>query len=156
MKKNIILFVLGLTLTQPAMAETTIPWTKEGCESVKGTWITAHQATDTDCSSTQCNGMNFCASTVGINFFNALIWCKSIGHKLTDFTHLCPGATGQINTPGICVNAKGLISGDSWGWTTSPGSAQGKSILVRFLDARYQQFDRNFSPSNNMYAICEE
>ena len=43
-KLNFVIFgaLLAISLATRAFAETTIPWTKEGCESVKGTWVTAH------------------------------------------------------------------------------------------------------------------
>ena len=52
-KLNFMIFgALMLTcLTTRALAETTIPWTKEGCESVKGKWITAHSPDDDGCDS---------------------------------------------------------------------------------------------------------
>ena len=106
MKKNLILLILSLFFIPKALAETTIPWTKEGCESVKGAWLTAHSATDPDCDSAHCNGINFCGSPVKVSWFSALTWCKSIGHKLASFDSMCPG--NLVINGSICQNLKGI------------------------------------------------
>ncbi|MBP5344197.1 MAG: hypothetical protein J6Y85_03905 [Alphaproteobacteria bacterium] len=106
MKKNIILLALSLTFATAAHAETTIPWTKEGCESVQGTWITAHSSTDSGCDAAHCNGKNFCRSNVKMNWFSALIWCHSIGRELTDLETACPNGLASGNT---CANLKDKV-----------------------------------------------
>ena len=63
--KNCLFLAMTLILAHSALAETTIPWTKEGCESVKGTWIAAHLPDDDGCDTAHCNGMNFCTSNHG-------------------------------------------------------------------------------------------
>ena len=95
------------------MADINIPWTKEGCESVKGTWVTAHSATDEGCDAAHCNGMNFCRSQNNqLNWWSALIWCKSIGRELADMESMCPNGLSSGNT---CANLKGRIGGrDNW------------------------------------------
>ena len=49
MNKILGVFFLSLVISTSAQAVTTIPWTKEGCESVKGEWITAHSPDDDGC-----------------------------------------------------------------------------------------------------------
>ncbi|MBP5344232.1 MAG: hypothetical protein J6Y85_04080, partial [Alphaproteobacteria bacterium] len=108
MKKNIFVLALSFTLATVAHAETTIEWTEAGCQSVGGTWITAHNASDSGCDAAHCNGRNFCRSPNPMNWFSALIWCKSIGRTLADFNHVCPG-TPFVDKQ-ICANMKGLSS----------------------------------------------
>ena len=117
-KLNFAIFgALMLTcLVTRAFAETIIPWTKEGCESVKGTWITAHSPTDDGCDTNHCNGLNFCKSNVDMNWWSALIWCKSIGRELTDLETACPNGLSSGNT---CAN---LTSISGWFWTSTPRS----------------------------------
>ena len=116
-KLNFAIFgILMLTcLATRAFAETTIPWTKEGCESVKGTWITAHSPDESGCDAAHCNGLNFCRSNVGMNWWSALIWCKSIGRELASIEDACPNS---ISTS-TCANLKN-ISG--WFWISMPAS----------------------------------
>ena len=115
-KLNFAIFgaVMAISLATQAFAETTIPWTKEGCESVKGTWITAHSPDDDGCDAAHCNGRNFCRSTMAMNWWSAAIWCKSIGHKLVSFTNLCPGITPNSGAP--CANIRNVNS-RVWFWT---------------------------------------
>ena len=114
MKKNLILLVLSLFFTQAALAETTIPWTKEGCESVKGKWITAHASTEDGCDAAHCNGRNFCQSPQTMNWWSALIWCKSIGRELATTEDACPNGLSSGNT---CANLKGKAG---WVWLGTP------------------------------------
>ena len=97
-------------LTTRALAETTIPWTKEGCESVKGTWITAHSPDESGCNANHCNGRNFCRSNVMMNWWSALIWCKSIGRELTDIETACPRGLSSSS----CANLKSKGGGNCW------------------------------------------
>ena len=104
--------LLAISLATRALAETTIPWTKEGCESVKGKWITAHSPTDDGCDAAHCNGLNFCRSSQDMNFWSALIWCKSIGRELVSFSNLCPGTLPEVKeTAGTCANATNVGTG---------------------------------------------
>ena len=151
-KLNFAIFgALMLTcLTTRALAETTIPWTKEGCESVKGTWVTAHSPTDDGCDAAHCNGMNFCKSSAPTNLWSALVWCKSIGHKLADFTSLCPGLPPTESSQ--CQNMRG-ITGDSWAWTTMPGGTY--RLIVNTSSGRILG---RVHPGNldSQFPMCEE
>ena len=129
MKKNIFLLALGLTFATAAHAETTIEWTEAGCQSVGGTWITAHNATDEGCDAAHCNSLNFCRSDQKMNFFSALIWCKSIGRNLVSFANLCPGIpSGWNSATGACANAKGIDS--TTVWTTLPVDASHSYYVI--------------------------
>jgi len=101
MKKLLGALFLNLVVSTSVFADTAIPWTKEGCESVKGTWITAHAATDSGCDANHCNGHNFCRSQVGMNWFSALIWCKAIGRQLANVETACPRG---LASGGSCAN----------------------------------------------------
>jgi hypothetical protein len=115
MKKNLILLIL-IIISNSALAETTIPWTKEGCESVKGKWITAHSATDEGCDAAHCNGKNFCEGpTLLRSWFSALIWCQSIGRELADLETACPNGLASSRT---CANLAGKLK--NCAWTSSP------------------------------------
>ena len=140
-KLNFVIFgaLLAISLTTQALAETTIPWTKEGCESVKGTWITAHSATDEGCDTAHCNGRNFCAyggtKTMNMNWWSALIWCQSIGRELTDIETACPNGIASSSS---CANLKGETR-LYWTSTPSPTNA-GRSVIVQdgnILDNAY-------------------
>ncbi|MBP5344277.1 MAG: hypothetical protein J6Y85_04320 [Alphaproteobacteria bacterium] len=121
MKKNIFVLAFSLTFATAAHAETTIDWTQAGCESVGGTWITAHSATDEGCDAAHCNGMHFCRSPNYMNWFSALTWCKGIGRNLVDFYHICPGVSPETHTnAGACANAYGIDTQQVW--TTLPSS----------------------------------
>ena len=147
-KLNFAIFgTLMLTcLATQALAETTIPWTKEGCESVKGTWITAHSATDEGCSVTSCNGMNFCKAPITMNWFNALIWCQSIGHKLATFSNLCPRVTGP-NTS-TCTNIAGISTG--WAWSDI---WENNSLQVNLSSGKVEHDKRTW---NGGAVVCEK
>jgi len=122
-KLNFIVFgaFLAISLATQAFAETTIPWTKEGCESVKGVWITAHAATDDGCDAAHCNGKNFCRAPKTMNYWSALIWCKSIGHNLPDIETLCPNG---LNSGGTCANLSGRMGAEVWSTTSSNDYSQ--------------------------------
>ena len=122
-KLNFAIFgaLLAISLAGQAFAETTIPWTKEGCESVKGTWITAHSATDAGCDATLCHGLNFCRAPQTMNYWSALIWCKSIGHKLPDIETLCPNG---LNSGRTCANLSGRMGAEVWSTTPSNNYSQ--------------------------------
>ena len=129
MKKNIFLLALGLTFATMAHAETIIEWTKAGCQSVGGTWITAHNASDEGCDAAHCNSLNFCQSPQKMNFFSALIWCKSIGRNMVSFANLCPGIpSGWNSATGACANAKGIDS--TTVWTTLPVDASHSYYVI--------------------------
>ena len=116
MKKQVAILFLSLILAHSAIADTNIPWTKEGCESVKGTWITAHSPTDSGCDAAHCNGMNFCVSNVIMrSWFSALIWCKSIGREMADIETACPNGLSASRT---CANLNGKYS--KCAWTSTP------------------------------------
>ena len=156
MKKYIEILGLGLILSCSAMADTTIPWTKEGCESVKGTWITAHSATDSGCDAAHCNGKSFCISGIRMNWWSGLIWCQSIGHQLTSFANLCPNT--PVDGSMVCANIKGLYTTDSkrYGLTTMP-LASGNTPFVQFTSGTVANKNRNYaSNAYSPYAICEE
>ena len=108
-------FLLTAVATQ-ALADTTIPWTKEGCESVKGTWITAHPPDDDGCDAAHCNGRNFCMGPQNVHWWGALLWCKSIGRELTDLETACPNGLASSYT---CANLTGKIR-DCWTTTPAP------------------------------------
>ena len=153
-KLNFAIFgaCLLTALATRALAETTIPWTKAGCESVKGTWITAHSPTDDGCDAAHCNGRNFCMSPTGrINWFSALIWCKSIGRELTSFDHACPGIpTGD----GPCANLN--LNRCQNGWTSMP-SGSSKVFIARLkgnIHAVSRMGDGDGYACVN-YALCE-
>ncbi|MBP5343717.1 MAG: hypothetical protein J6Y85_01390, partial [Alphaproteobacteria bacterium] len=116
-----------------------------------GTWITAHSATDEGCDAAHCNGLNFCRSAQKMNFFSALIWCKSIGHKLTDVETVCPNGLASGQT---CANANNF--GNVWTDMPSPSNSNrmvylsGKNQLMLNHDSG----NRNNSASLN--AICKE
>ena len=125
MKRNLILLGLGIFWVQTTLAETTIPWTKAGCESVKGVWVMAHSATDEGCDANHCNGKTFCGSpgTPGVNWFSAVIWCQSIGRELTSLEDTCPNS---FASGGGCPN---LPRGP--GYWTSTRSASGKPYVIK-------------------------
>ena len=117
-KLNFVIFgALMLTcLATRALAETTIPWTKTGCESVKGTWITAHSPDEDGCDTNHCNELNFCQSTSTMNWWSAIIWCQSIGHKLADIETMCPNGLPS----GTCANLKNTSAA---GWSSTPSTS---------------------------------
>ena len=115
MKRFLGVLFLSMILSHTAMAVTTIPWTKEGCESVKGTWITAKSATDAGCDTAHCNGKNFCRGRVRMNWWSALIWCQSIGHRMPDLETACPNA---LSSGAYCANLYGPNNEDVW--TSTP------------------------------------
>ena len=147
-KLNFAIFgALMLTcLATQALDETTIPWTKEGCESVKGTWIIAHSPTDSGCDANHCNGLSFCRSNATMNWWSGVIWCKSIGHELTDIETACPNGLSSGRT---CANLNGKTSTGNWTVTsassTQPYLADGK---VTVYGTR--------ADTNNRYAFCKE
>ena len=150
MKKFWGVLFLSLTLSHAALATTNIPWTKEGCESVQGTWVTAHSATDSGCDAAHCNGKNFCRSNIAMNWWSALIWCKSIGRELTDLETACPNGFASSKT---CANLSGTISYSSfnwYSWTTMPAS-QTQIYVNHFNEIR------PVAPSNNYEAkaLCK-
>jgi len=124
MKRFLGVLFLSVILAKSAFAVTTIPWTKEGCESVKGEWITAHSPTDEGCDAAHCNGLNFCRSVnVAMNWWSAVIWCRSLGRELVDLETACPKG---LASSGTCANLKGRVSagGQNWyTWTSTPFSA---------------------------------
>ena len=105
--------LLAISLATQAFADTTIPWTKEGCESVKGTWITAHSATDDGCDAAHCNGLNFCRSPQTMNLWSAAIWCKSIGRELADVETACPKGMSLGGCPNL-YQLSGTGHADFW------------------------------------------
>jgi len=148
----------AVSLATQAVADTTIPWTKEGCESVKGIWVTAHSATESGCDAAHCNGKNFCRSAIEMTWFSALIWCQSIGHKLASFNSLCPGLpTGPNNTSGACANVKGIDS-NYWQWTNFPWETD-SALVVNFGSGGITSHKRNRYNTNSPWhnrAACEE
>ena len=147
-KLNFAIFgaLLTISLATQALADTTIPWTKEGCESVKGTWITAHLPTDDGCDAAHCNGMNFCRSSQKMNWWSALIWCKSIGRELTDIETACPKA---ISSSSICQNLYGPNKTDFW--TTTPASSD-MTYKLGNSGREIQAFSRS---RNSGAALCK-
>ncbi|MBP5344059.1 MAG: hypothetical protein J6Y85_03195 [Alphaproteobacteria bacterium] len=153
MKKNIFVLALSLTFATAAHAETTIEWTQAGCQSVGGTWITAHSASDEGCDAAHCNGLNFCKSTAYMNWFSALIWCKSIGRNLADANHVCPGVPLAENSNArACLNVTG--TSQNWGWTTLPG-ADNKAFHVNLNSGPMGFTSRSEESSKGSYALCE-
>ena len=110
-----------------ALADTTIPWTKAGCESVQGTWVTANSATDSGCDANHCNGLSFCRNSQKLNWFSALTWCKSIGHQLADLETACPNGLASSRT---CANLNGCISPIKSNWVSTPGSSGSNQYYV--------------------------
>ena len=152
MKKYIGALFLSMALSHAVLADTTIPWTKAGCESVKGKWITAHSATDSGCDAAHCNGKNFCRSTTTMNWWSALIWCKSIGHKLVSFDTLCPGIpSGPNKTQGSCANVTN-IDADVWTWTSMPWN----NDTILNVGLRSGAIDNTVRTSTGGQAACEE
>ena len=119
--------LLAISLTTQALAETTIPWTKAGCESVKGTWVTAHKSTDSGCDAAHCNGKNFCRSPQMMNFWSAVIWCKSIGRTLAGVEDACPNGLSSGNT---CANLASVNGVRPWTSDPSPTDAQAMMCIV--------------------------
>ena len=138
--------LLAINLTTQAFAETTIPWTKEGCESVKGTWITAHSPDESGCDAAHCNGLNFCKSPQGMNWFSALIWCKSIGRKLAEVETACPNG---LASGGACANLKDMY----WCWLNMP--APGNQAYAIDGGRIYTTERRRGSDSNSPPALCQ-
>ena len=133
-------------LATRALAETTIPWTKEGCESVKGTWITAHSATDDGCDAAHCNGKNFCEGPVRTTWFSALIWCKSIGHKLTDLETVCPN--------GLTTNACPNLNKTKGYWTDIPCNQS--SVYYVDWSRIILCTSRTNTSGGGIYPLCKE
>ena len=153
-KLNFMIFgALMLTcLTTRALAETTIPWTKEGCESVKGKWITAHSPDESGCDANHCNGRNFCRSNVMMNWWTAFIWCKSIGRELTDPETACPNGISASYT---CPNLKGN-NGECW--TNLIGSSGRNTLRVATSNGGLtgNNDGTNYgSRSGRFYALCK-
>ena len=146
-KLNFAIFgALMLTcLTTQTFAETTIPWTKEGCESVKGTWITAHSPDESGCDANHCNGRNFCRSNVKMNWWSALIWCKSIGRELASIEDACPNSISTLT----CANLKGRMIRE---WTTTFDTKGG--ICLVHNDRMYIGLDSPTGPSGE-HALCK-
>jgi len=118
MRKLLGVLFLSLAVSHSVLADTNIPWTKEGCESVKGTWITAHSPSDPGCDANHCNGLNFCRGPKGINWWSALIWCKSIGHRLADIETMCPNG---LSSGMSCANLNGITT---YVWSSTPSTAE--------------------------------
>ena len=155
-KLNFAIFgaLLAISLVTRALAETTIPWTKAGCESVKGKWLTAHSADEDGCDAAHCNGKNFCRSGTPMNWWSSLIFCQSIGHKLVSWENLCPGTIQAMeDSRHTCTNIKKL-DGNFWGWLETLWGTNGV-ILVRPSDGLISWNYRNHY-SGVEYAICEE
>jgi len=152
MKKLLGVLFLSMILAKSAFAGTTIPWTKEGCQSVKGTWITARSATDSGCDAAHCNGMNFCRGPVAMNWFSAMIWCQSIGHKVASWANACPGMpTGSAP----CANLNGVGSG--YGWTGTSTNEQ-QALTIELSNGGVLGYNRNYSSFNQRFTppLCEE
>ena len=149
MKKYIGILGLSLILSYSALADTTIPWTKEGCESAKGIWITAHTATDEGCDVNHCNGLNFCKSnTNALDWWNALIWCQAIGHKLADAESACPNAiSGNSNCPNL-----GIPRVSYEFWTSTIASNPQNSYLF----TSSAQKPTSYRSTYKTYALCME
>ena len=155
MKKYIGVLWFCMAVVTSAQADTTIPWTKEGCESVKGTWLTAHKTTDSGCDAAHCNGKSFCRSNVTLNWFNALVWCKSIGHNLVSWENLCPGTPlGPNNATGACPNVKG-VGGNLWGWTSAVWTSP-PVLTVNLSSGAIDNDTRIGRLAGYIYAVCEE
>ena len=148
MKSSFLIFFLSLILSHSAMAVTNIPWTKEGCESVKGKWVTAHSATDSGCDAAPCNGRNFCRSSMTMNWWSALIWCKSIGRELTDIETACPNG---LNSGRTCANLKDRME-DQWAQDISTSSSHSS-----FRITGNSLYDRNgYENRDSRYpALCK-
>ena len=162
MKQVLGVLFLSLTLSHVAFADTNIPWTKEGCESVQGTWVVAKSATDSGCDTAHCNGMTFCRSNNHMNWWSALVWCKSIGHKHASFAHLCPGIPTEMGLPkGACANISGRDDA-YFVWTDLPwGTTDILTVSPRYGCTTYGGgcggvAGRTYHDGNNGYAICEE
>jgi len=159
MKRLLGVLVCSFILSHSALAVTNIPWTKEGCESVKGTWITAKSATDDGCDAAHCNGLHFCRSSQKMNWWSAAIWCQSIGRKLASLANVCPGIpTGNNTTAGSCFNAKGVGSG--YGWTDTPWDST-RSFFVDLSAGSVGAGNAQSLPYNatrtttSCYALCQ-
>ena len=154
-KLNFAIFgaCLLTALATGALAETTIPWTKAGCESVKGTWITAHSATDSGCDAAHCNGMSFCRSASTATWFNALIWCKSIGRNLASFSHLCPG---DVTQPGVaCANMRLGGSSHTYLWSSMPWNSTQALYTTMAGGSGAGDRNRTVFVDRYSYAVCE-
>ena len=121
-KLNFAIFgaLLAISLVTRALAETTIPWTKEGCESVKGTWVTANAANADGCDAAHCNGKNFCVLRQTLNWWSALIWCQSIGHKLAELEEACPNG---LASSGTCANLNNRSHNNRCHWIATPNQS---------------------------------
>ena len=149
-KLNFAIFgaLLAISLATQALAETTIPWTKEGCESVKGTWITAHSPTDDGCDAAHCNGLNFCRGPVNMNWWSALIWCKSIGRELADLETACPNGLSSGN---VCPNLDGFRTVTMW--TSAPGGSD-RSYMIHTNATKPISNSYN-TRTTSYYALCK-
>lgn len=155
MKKNLVLLILCFLFAQKALAETTIPWTKEGCESVKGTWVTAHSATDEGCDAAHCNGVSFCQSPNTVTWWSAFTWCKGIGKKLVDLETACPNGLASSNT---CANLQNILPRRAW--TNVPS---GTRNAYGIASSKYNPDGGRTAPAiweryklNDVYALCME
>jgi len=160
MKKFLGALVLSLAVSTAALADMNIPWTKEGCESVKGAWLTAHSASDSGCDAAHCNAKNFCGSAVKVNWFSALIWCKSIGHKLASFDSMCPG--NLVISGSICQNLKGIetvrrANGYNYYWSTL-ATSNNNAWGVRLENGLMSDAggDNAGTKTQIRFALCEE
>ena len=128
MKRNFVLLIISLIIAHSAAAEMTIPWTKEGCESVDGNWITAHSPNDEGCDSNHCNGKNFCMSKPTMNWWSALVWCNWIGRELADVETACPHS---LSARRACINLNGRmnVSGNNFSWLSTQVSNSGGYYL---------------------------
>jgi len=128
MKKLLGIMALSLLLAEPVSAEMTIPWTKAGCESVNGNWITARSPTDEGCDANHCNGEHFCMSKQTMNWWSALIWCQWIGRELSDIETACPHS---LSARRACVNLEGRmnVSGNNFSWLSTQLSNTGAYYL---------------------------
>ena len=149
-KLNFVIFgALMLTcLTTQAFAETTIPWTKEGCESVKGKWITAHSPDESGCDANHCNGRNFCQSPQMMNFWSAVIWCKSIGRTLAGVEDACPNGLSSGNTCANLANKFPYLRP----WTSEP-SPKDANAMMCIVDSSIQMTTAH-CPRGGYSACC--
>ena len=152
MMKNITLFVAALILASPTYAK----W-GTNCTSNGGTIIKANEWGDDKgglCSdpnlTNNCNGMEFCVSGKGMNWWSAFTWCESVGGKLANIQVMCPNTNLIEKTE--CPNFKGVLSGIS-AWSTTGSS----DSSVWTLGWHGYEFDGSrLRTEGRTRAFCEE
>ena len=92
-----------------------------------GVEVTAHTtATNSKCQKSgvnYCNGKTFCVSNRMMNWWSAILWCRSNGRELVALEEACPNWSTENNT---CPNLAGKLP--DYGWTSKISGNKAVSV----------------------------